>query len=133
VFVYVPGVALVTFTTIVHPPERIVAPNAYLMRLEPAVAVTEPRVQLPVSPLGVAITRFVGKVSSKFTLSVAGPEFVLLKVSVSVEVIPVGLTVVPNAFDTVGGVLAGTVRTALTADALLPALVCRAPAAIVFV
>ena len=101
-FVYVPGVALLTFTTIVHPPEGIVAPKAYLMRLEPAVAVTEPRVQLPVSPLGVAITRLAGKVSFRFALSVAAPEFVLSKVSVSVEIIAVVMTVVPNAFDTVG-------------------------------
>ncbi|MCK7517152.1 MAG: hypothetical protein MZV64_05235 [Ignavibacteriales bacterium] len=101
----------------------MVAPEAYLMRLEPAVAVTEPRVQLPVSPLGVAITRFAGSVSFRFALSVACAGVRVVQVSVSVEVIPVELTVVPNAFDTVGGVLAGTVSTALAAAALLPASV----------
>jgi hypothetical protein len=100
--------------------------------LEPAVAVTDPA-QVPANPFGVATMRFAGSPSSRFVVSVAVVEFVLPRVIVRVVVAPVEMMVSPKAFDTVGGVLAGTVKTAVAAAALLPAVVLRSPVRIVFV
>lgn len=125
---------LVTFTTIIQPPAGIVAPLAYWIVVVPAVAVTELRVHVPVSPLGVAITRFVGRVSTRLAVSAAALWFVLVSVKVRVVTPPLlPMPVAPKAFETDGGVLLGTVMTADAAVALFPTVVWSVPAAMVFV
>ena len=133
VLVTVPGVLLVTLAVIVQEPGAppgIVAPDAYVTVLPPATPLFAP-VQ---EPPNVALARVTpaGKVSTSAALKVAAVALLLLRVIVRTLDPPAAIVVGAKALATVGA-LAVTVRLAVAAAALLPLLVCNAPAAIVLV
>jgi len=133
VLVTVPTVLLVTFAVMVHEPGAppgIVAPDAYVTVTPPATPDLVP-VQVPPKVAFASVTP-AGNVSTKAALKVAAVALLLVSVIVSTLVPPAAMLAGANAFATVGA-LAVTVNVADAAAALLPKLVCNAPAAIVLV
>jgi hypothetical protein len=87
--------------------------------------------QVVLALLGFAITTPVGRVSVSEVLKVATLAFVLDSVIVRVETPPVTMVAGLKALPSVGATFAGlvTVKVATAGAALLPLLVCKAPAA----
>ena len=82
---------------------------------------------------GVATTSPAGSVSTKSAVSVAATAFGFAREMPSFEVPPVPIVVGVNDLLALGGWFGLTNRFAVTVAPLLPALVCSAPAGIVFV
>ena len=133
VLVTVPGVLLVTLAVMVQvpgAPPGIVAPDAYVTVLPPATPLLAP-VQVPPNVAFASVTP-AGNVSTSAALNVAAVALLLVSVIVRTLVPPDTIEAGAKALATVG-TLAVTVRLAVAAAALLPLLVCNAPAAIVLV
>src|ERR1700694_2104909 len=123
-----PAVTPVTFTEKVQDPLAATVAPARLMLAEPAVAVMVPPPHEPVSPLGVATSRPLGKVSVNATPVSATDALELVIVKVRLVLLLVRMLAAPNAFAIDGGprlvMLAVTVAASATASA------CPAPGAV---
>ena len=126
VLVTVPGVLLVTVVTMVQPPFGMLVPLATV--ITPAATVTP--VQVPVLVSGLLVTP-AGSVSVKAAVNACAAPVLLASVMVNVLVPPTPM--VAGVKLLVGAGTVATVRFAVAAAALLPLLVCNAPAAIVLV
>ena len=123
----------VTLTEMVQPPAGCAAPLAYATVLLPALAVTDASEQVPPKAGGAAMRKPDGRVSVKALAKVAGRELLLPSVKMSVLVFPASAVVGLKVFDTVGAAIGVTTSVAVAGVALLPNVVCSAPAATVLV
>jgi hypothetical protein len=126
VLMKLPPAGAVTGTVIVQEPLAGIDPPV-IVTLEVLNVMTPPQLVVGVAEIVTPL----GKVSVNGADKVAAVALALLKVMVRVELSPALIVAGLNALPIVGGTVAGTTVNVATAGlALLPLLVCKAPAAI---
>ena len=131
-FVAVPGVEEVTFTVIVQPPAGMTAPLEYVIEPLPGAAVTATVLQVPPIAGTLATVMPDGRKSVNAAESVVAAALLFPSVIVRVLVPPDVIAVGENDLSTDGGVVRPTANIPVASAVLLPRLVFRSPAAMMF-